>query len=122
MASTVDVATGATIATANDDAIGAVVPLSSTKDKDAYVGMSVAFEGVCTGAFADGADKSMAGEGGGGGSSVLWGTRTVVAPVDLIVAGDAIVVAIVSFRRSPPLPLVSAATAAAAPLSNPVHP
>jgi hypothetical protein len=59
--------------------------------------MSVAFEGACVGAFVDGAGplgkddnvESAAGEGGGGGSSALWGTWTVAAPVNSIVAGDA---------------------------------
>jgi hypothetical protein len=51
---------GATVAANNDDAVGAVVPPSSTKDEDAYVGASVAFEGVCVGAFTDGAGESAA--------------------------------------------------------------
>jgi hypothetical protein len=56
----VDVSTGAAIAANNDDAISAVVPPSSTNDKDAYVGTPVAFEGVCVGAFTDGAGESAA--------------------------------------------------------------
>ena len=55
MATTVDIATRDTVAADNDDAVNAVVPLSSTKDKDAYVGASVVFEGMCVGAFADSA-------------------------------------------------------------------
>ncbi len=51
----VDIAAGDAVAADNDNAVDAVVPPSSTKDKDAYVGASVAFEGVCVGAFADGA-------------------------------------------------------------------
>ncbi len=58
-------------------------------------GVLVAFEGVCIGAFADGAGQlgngdnveSAVGEGGGGGSSAPWGTWTVAAPVDSIIAG-----------------------------------
>ncbi len=36
-----DVATGAAVAADNNDAVGAVVPPSSTKDNDAYVGALV---------------------------------------------------------------------------------
>ena len=36
------------------------------------------------------------GEGGGGGSSALWGTRTAATPVDSIDVGNAILVAIVA--------------------------
>ncbi len=61
MAIVVDVSTGAAVAADNDDAISAVVPPSSTNDEDAYVGASVAFEGVCDGAFADGAKESATG-------------------------------------------------------------
>jgi hypothetical protein len=43
----VDVSTGAAVA--DDDAVSTVVPPSSTKDKGAYVGVSVTFEGVCVG-------------------------------------------------------------------------
>ncbi len=71
-----DVATGAAAATDNNNAVSAVVPLSLTKDKDAYAGALEAFEGACVGAFADGARplgngdnvKSAGGKGGGGGS------------------------------------------------------
>ena len=56
----VDVSTGAAVAANNVDAVGTVVPLSSTNDKEAYVGVSVAFEGVCIGAFANGAGESAA--------------------------------------------------------------
>ena len=59
-ATAVDVATGAAVAPDDDDAVGTVVPPSSTKDEDAYVGASVAFEGACVGAFADGAGESAA--------------------------------------------------------------
>ena len=65
----------------------------------------MAFEDVCVGAFTDGVGllsngnnvKSAAGKGkgGGGGSLAPWGTRTMAAPVDLIIAGDVIVVAII---------------------------
>jgi hypothetical protein len=44
---TVDVATGAAVA--DDDAVSTIVPPSSTKDKGAYVGVLVAFEGACVG-------------------------------------------------------------------------
>ncbi len=54
----VDVAKGAAITANDDNAVGTVVPPSSTKDEDAYVGGSVAFEGACVGAFADGAGES----------------------------------------------------------------
>jgi hypothetical protein len=47
----VDVASGATVAADDDDAVGTVIPLSSTKDED---------EGACVGAFADGAGESAA--------------------------------------------------------------
>ena len=56
----VDISTGAAVAADDNDAIGAVVPPSSTNDEDAYVGASVAFKGVCVGAFADGAGESIA--------------------------------------------------------------
>ena len=46
---------GDAIAANDDDDVNAVVPPSSTKDKDAYVSASVTFEGACVGAFADGA-------------------------------------------------------------------
>ncbi len=39
--------------TNDNDAVNAVVPPSSTKGEDAYAGVSVAFEGVCIGAFAN---------------------------------------------------------------------
>ncbi len=54
----VDVATGAAMAANNNNAVGAVVPPSSTKDEDAYIGALLAFEGACVGAFVDGASKS----------------------------------------------------------------
>ena len=103
MAAAVDVAKGAVVADNEDDAIGAIVPPSSTENKDAYVGALVAFEGAHVGALGDGAGllgnndkvKSVAGKGGGGGSSAPWGTRLVAAPVDSIVMGDAMVVVIV---------------------------
>ena len=58
---------------------------------------------MCIGAYADGAGplgngdnvESTAGEGGGCGSLTLWGMRTMAAPVDSIVAGDAIIFAII---------------------------
>ena len=46
---------GTAVAAADNNAIGAVVPSSSNKDEEAYVGVAVAFEGACIGAFADGA-------------------------------------------------------------------
>ncbi len=58
LATAVDVSTNAAVAATNDDAVGAVVPPSSNNDEDAYVGASVAFEGVCVSAFADGAGES----------------------------------------------------------------
>ncbi len=60
MAIEVDVATGTAAAANDDNAVGTVVPPSSTKDEDAYVGALVAFEGTCVGAFADGAGESTA--------------------------------------------------------------
>ncbi len=51
---------GAAVAANNNDAVFAVVPLSLTNDKDEYVGASEAFEGMCVGAFADGASESAA--------------------------------------------------------------
>ncbi len=56
----VDVSTGATVTADDNNAVGAVVPPSLTKDKDAYVGASVAFKGACVGAFPDGAGESTA--------------------------------------------------------------
>ena len=50
-----DIAAGNIFAANDDDAVNAVFPLSSTKDKDAYVGVLVVFEGACVIAFADGA-------------------------------------------------------------------
>ena len=47
MATEVDVFTGAAVAADDDDAIGAVLPPSSTNDKYAYVSALMAFEGVC---------------------------------------------------------------------------
>ncbi len=60
LATAVDVSTGTTVAAYDQDAVGAVVPPSSTNDEDAYVDTLVAFEGVCVGAFADGAGESTA--------------------------------------------------------------
>ena len=59
LATVVDVSTGAAVTAANNDAISAVIPPSSTNDKEAYIGASVAFEGVCVSAFADGAGESV---------------------------------------------------------------
>jgi hypothetical protein len=59
-ATTVDVATGAAVAADDNNAIGIVVPPSSTKDEGAYVGVSVAIEGVCVSTFTDGAGESAA--------------------------------------------------------------
>ena len=56
----VDIATGATVDPDDNNASGAVVPQSLTKDEDAYVGATVAFEGACIGAFVDDAGKSTA--------------------------------------------------------------
>ncbi len=50
-----DIAADNAVDAKDNDTVNAVVPPSSTKDEDAYVGASVAFEGVCVGAFADGA-------------------------------------------------------------------
>ena len=55
-----DVATGAVVAAAEDNAVGAVAPPSSTKDKDAYLNVLVAFKGAYIGAFVDGVGKSAA--------------------------------------------------------------
>ncbi len=54
-ATAVDIAVGNAVAANDDDAVDAVVPPLSTKDGDAYVSASVAFEGACVGTFADGA-------------------------------------------------------------------
>ncbi len=56
----VDIAACGAVAADDDNAVDAVIPPSSTKDEDAYVSASVAFEGACVGAFADGADESAA--------------------------------------------------------------
>ena len=58
MATAVDVFMGAAVAAEDDNAVGAVILPSLTNDKDAYVGASVAFEGVCVCAFANGAGES----------------------------------------------------------------
>ena len=76
-----DVATGAAITVDDNYAVGTIVPLSSTKDKGAHIIALVAFEGTCVGVFTDGARCS---------GLAPWGTRTVVTPVDSIVAGKAI--------------------------------
>ncbi len=55
LATAVDIAAGYVVASNDNDAVNAVVPPSLTKDKDAYIGASVAFEGACVGAFTDGA-------------------------------------------------------------------
>jgi hypothetical protein len=55
LATTVDILAGDAVAADDVDAVNAVVPPSSTKNEDAYVGASVAFKGACIGAFADGA-------------------------------------------------------------------
>ena len=60
MATAVDISTGAAVTANNNDGVGAVVPPSMTKDEDPYVSVSVAFEGVCIGAFVDGAGESTA--------------------------------------------------------------
>ena len=65
--------------------------------------MLVAFKGACVGACTDGARLlgnnddviTVAGEVRGGGSLALWGMWLVAAPIDLIIAGDVIVIAIV---------------------------
>ena len=56
----VDVSTGAAVAANDNNNVGAVLPPSSTKDKDVYVGASVAFEGACVGTFADSDSESTA--------------------------------------------------------------
>ena len=56
----VDVSTGTVIAADGNDDVSAVLPPSSTNDKDSYVSALVAFEGVCVGAFVDGAGESAA--------------------------------------------------------------
>ncbi len=55
MATLVDIAAGDDVAANNDDAVGAVVPPSLTKDEYTYIGALVAFEDACVDAFADGA-------------------------------------------------------------------
>ena len=86
-----DVAMGTALAAAaNNNAVGAVIPLSSTEDKDAYVG---AFTDSTALLGNDNNVESVTGKGSSGGSSAPWGTRTLGAPIDSIVAGDAIVVA-----------------------------
>ncbi len=47
------------MAAAASAAVAAVIPPSSTKDEDAYVGALVAFEGACVGAFMDGAAVAL---------------------------------------------------------------
>jgi hypothetical protein len=56
----VDITVGGAVAADNDDVLDAVVPPSLTKDKDAYVGALVAFEGTCIGAFTDSVGESAA--------------------------------------------------------------
>ena len=96
MVTMLDIAMGVVVATNNDNAVGVVVPLSTTEDKDAYIGALVVFKGACVGAFVDGAGKSAAGKGSSGGSGSLapWCTRTLLAPIDLIIAGNGIVATI----------------------------
>ena len=53
-----DIAAGDAVAANGDNAVDAVIP-PSTKDEDAYVGASVAFEGACVGAFVDGAAVAL---------------------------------------------------------------
>ena len=60
MATAVDIAACIAVAADDDDAVNAVVPPSSTKEDNAYVGTLVAFKGACVGAFPDGADESAA--------------------------------------------------------------
>ena len=55
----VDIAACGAVAADDNDAVDAVIPPSSTKDEDAYVGASVAFEGTCVGAFMDGAAVAL---------------------------------------------------------------
>ncbi len=55
MATAVDILAGNAVAANENDAVDAVVPPSSTKDEDAYVGASVALEDACFSPFADGA-------------------------------------------------------------------
>ena len=59
-ATVVDIAAGAAVAADDNDAVGAVVPLSSTKDEGPYVGALVAFKGAYVSAFADGVGESAA--------------------------------------------------------------
>ncbi len=59
-ATAVDIAADGAVAANDDDAVNAVVPPSSTKDEDAYVGALVALEDACIGAFVDGAGESAA--------------------------------------------------------------
>jgi len=88
-ATTVDVAT----AVANNGAFGVVVPPSLlTKDEGAYIGASVAFDSACVSVFADG--TGQLGEDDNVESAARWGTMTA-APVDSIVAGEAIVVFVI---------------------------
>ncbi len=51
---------GTTVTAQDNKSISAVIPLSSTKDEDTYVGALVAFKGVCAGVFADSASESAA--------------------------------------------------------------
>ncbi len=60
LATTVDISMGATVTADDDDAVRAVIPSSLTNDEDAYVGVLVAFEGVCISVYADGARESTA--------------------------------------------------------------
>ncbi len=53
-----DVSTGGAVAANDDDAFGAVLPPSSTNDKDAYNSALAALEGMCISAFTDGASES----------------------------------------------------------------
>ena len=104
-----DVAT----AVANNGAFGVIGPPSLTEDEGAYVGASVAFNGACVSVFANGTgqlgeDNNVESAGGEVGHVMLkrftdsgppWVTPRLAlkctAPVDSIVAGEAIVIFVV---------------------------
>ena len=93
-AAVVYVVMDATAANNHNASIGAVIPLSSSENNTAFVGASVAFEGMCVGMLADSTGllgdnndvKSVVGKGGGGGSQAPWGMKTVATPINLILA------------------------------------
>ena len=76
-------------AVANNDAVSTVLPPSSTKDKDAHIGMLVVFESTDVGMFADGAGQR--GNDDSNFKSVAEVGHKDCAPINSIFTGEAIV-------------------------------